>query len=186
VAFVKGFYHRPFVGAAGVEADGGGRVTELMARPLLSLFWPELAGFVQPLAGEYAGRREVLERVPFVSGYGVEVAMLIDLLDLVGLDALAQVDLGERRHRHQSTEALGRMAAQILYTVWSRLHRRGLVANPVPPAGTLTQFRRGSDAALPNLDRQMVVADVTVEERPPLAELAGTLAAWRRPVVTRP
>jgi glucosyl-3-phosphoglycerate synthase len=89
VAFVKGFYHRPFVGAAGVEADGGGRVTELMARPLLSLFWPELAGFVQPLAGEYAGRREVLERVPFVSGYGVEVAMLIDLLDLVGLDALA-------------------------------------------------------------------------------------------------
>jgi glucosyl-3-phosphoglycerate synthase len=173
VAFVKGFYHRPLVGAAGVEPDGGGRVTELMARPLLSLFWPELAGFVQPLAGEYAGRREVLERVPFVSGYGVEIAMLIDLLDLLGLDALAQVDLGERLHRNQDTEALGRMAAQILYTVWSRLHRRGLVRNPVPPVGLLTQFRRGGAAALPNLDREILVSDVSVAERPPLAELAS-------------
>ena len=142
VAFVKGFYHRPLVGPAGVEPDGGGRVTELMARPLLNLFWPELAGFVQPLAGEYAGRRDVLERVPFVSGYGVEIAMLIDLLDLVGLDALAQVDLGERLHRHQGTEALGRMSAQIMLTAWSRLQRQGRVeprpaagdaAHPVPP-----------------------------------------------------
>jgi glucosyl-3-phosphoglycerate synthase len=109
VAFVKGFYHRPLVRADAVEADGGGRVTELMARPLLNLLVPELSGFVQPLAGEYAGRRRVLEQVPFVSGYGVEIAMLIDLLDLVGLDAIAQVDLGERLHRHQGTEALGRL-----------------------------------------------------------------------------
>lgn len=99
-----------------------------MARPLLNLFWPELAGFVQPLAGEYAGRREVLERVPFVTGYGVETAMLIDLLELVGLDALAQVDLGERKHRHQDTAALGRMSAQIMLTAWSRLQRRGWAA----------------------------------------------------------
>ncbi|WP_407951754.1 glucosyl-3-phosphoglycerate synthase [Plantactinospora veratri] len=172
VAFVKGFYHRPLVGVGTVEPDGGGRVTELMARPLISMFWPELAGFVQPLAGEYAGRREILEQLPFVSGYGVEIAMLIDLLDLVGLDALAQVDLGERHHRHQDTEALGRMSAQILYTVWSRLHRRGLVAEPVPPAAALTQFRRGGDHALPNLDREIVVTDVTVAERPPLASLS--------------
>jgi glucosyl-3-phosphoglycerate synthase len=171
VDFVKGFYHRPLVGATGVEADGGGRVTELMARPLLNLFWPELAGFVQPLAGEYAGRREVLERVPFVSGYGVETAMLIDLLELVGLDALAQVDLGERKHRHQDTAALGRMSAQIMLTAWSRLQRRGWASPGTMPAALLTQFRRGGSDALPNLDREIVVSDVSIEERPPLAQL---------------
>ncbi|WP_442933654.1 glucosyl-3-phosphoglycerate synthase [Micromonospora sp. CPCC 206060] len=171
VTFVKGFYHRPLVGSASIEPDGGGRVTELMARPLLNLFWPELSGFVQPLAGEYAGRRAVLEQIPFVSGYGVETAMLIDLLDLVGLDALTQVDLGERKHRHQDTEALGRMAAQIMLTAWSRLRRRGLVTTDVPPAGLLTQFRRGGSDSLPNLDREIVVTDVSVQERPPLAEL---------------
>ena len=172
VEFVKGFYHRPLVGAAGVEADGGGRVTELGARPLINLFWPELAGIVQPLAGEYAGRRATLERIPFVSGYGVEIAMLIDLLDLVGLDALAQVDLGERFHRHQGTEALGRMSAQIMVTAWSRLHRRGLVTEALPPSTLLTQFRRGGSEHLPNLDREIVVSDIGVQERPPLASLA--------------
>jgi glucosyl-3-phosphoglycerate synthase len=177
VAFVKGFYHRPLVGGAGVEPDGGGRVTELSARPLLNLFWPELAGVVQPLAGEYAGRRDTLRRIPFVSGYGVEIAMLIDLLNLVGLDALAQVDLGERRHRHQGTEALGRMSAQIMLTVWSRLHRRGLVTEPEPPSSLLVQFRRGGAAdVLPNLGREITVHDIGVAERPPLAELARN---WR-------
>jgi glucosyl-3-phosphoglycerate synthase len=175
IDFVKGFYHRPLVGASTVEADGGGRVTELMARPLLNLFWPELAGFVQPLAGEYAGRRSVLEKIPFVSGYGVETAMLIDLLELVGLDALAQVDLGERLHRHQPTDALGRMSAQILLTAWSRLYRQGLVAAATPPASILTQFRRGGTAALPNLGREIVVSDVSVQERPPLNELPDDL-----------
>jgi glucosyl-3-phosphoglycerate synthase len=169
VEFVKGFYHRPLVGASGVEPDGGGRVTELSARPLLNLFFPELSGMVQPLAGEYAGRRRTLERVPFVSGYGVEIAMLIDLLDLVGLDALAQVDLGERLHRHQGTEALGRMSAQIMVTAWSRLHRRGLVTDPRPPSTLLTQFRRGGRDALPQLEREIAVTDAGVDERPPLA-----------------
>jgi glucosyl-3-phosphoglycerate synthase len=171
VAFVKGFYHRPLVGATSVETDGGGRVTELMARPLLNLFWPELAGFVQPLAGEYAGRREVLEKVPFVSGYGVETAMLIDLLEMVGLDALAQVDLGERKHRHQDTAALGRMSAQIMLTAWSRLQRRGWAAPGTVPTSLLTQFRRGGSDALPNLEREIVVSDVSIQERPPLVEL---------------
>jgi len=171
VAFVKGFYHRPLVGTSGVETEGGGRVTELVARPLFNLFWPELAGFVQPLAGEYAGRRDVLERVPFVSGYGVETAMLIDLLEMCGLDALAQVDLGERLHRHQDTEALGRMAGQILHTVWRRLCRRGWVTDTEPPGNLLVQFRRDGSSALPNLDREIVVSDVSVRERPPLVEL---------------
>ncbi|GIJ20527.1 glucosyl-3-phosphoglycerate synthase [Micromonospora lutea] len=179
VDFVKGFYHRPLVSTNGVEADGGGRVTELAARPMLNLFWPELAGFVQPLAGEYAGRREVLARVPFVSGYGVETAMLIDLLELVGLDALAQVDLGERKHRHQDTAALGRMSAQIMLTVWSRLQRRGWANPEVLPTALLTQFRRGGSDALPNLDREIVVSDVAVEERPPLAELRHRLPRRR-------
>ncbi|MEU4530435.1 glucosyl-3-phosphoglycerate synthase [Micromonospora ureilytica] len=171
VDFVKGFYHRPLVGTASVEQDGGGRVTELMARPLLNLFWPELAGFVQPLAGEYAGRRDVLAQVPFVSGYGVETAMMIDLLDLVGLDALAQVDLGERKHRHQDTAALGRMSAQIMLTAWSRLQRRGWATPGFAPEALLTQFRRGGSDTLPNLDREIVVSDVSIDERPPLAEL---------------
>nr|WP_205808719.1 glucosyl-3-phosphoglycerate synthase [Micromonospora sp. HNM0581] len=175
VDFVKGFYHRPLVSGSGVEADGGGRVTELMARPMLNLFWPELAGFVQPLAGEYAGRRDVLARVPFVSGYGVETAMLIDLLELVGLDALAQVDLGERKHRHQDTAALGRMSAQIMLTAWSRLQRRGWADPEVLPTALLTQFRRGGSDALPNLDREIVVSDVAVAERPPLAQLQHQL-----------
>jgi glucosyl-3-phosphoglycerate synthase len=183
VEFVKGFYHRPLVGTAGVETDGGGRVTELSARPLLNLFWPELAGVVQPLAGEYAARRHTLERIPFVSGYGVEIAMLIDLFDLVGLDALAQVDLGERLHRHQGTEALGRMSAQIMVTAWSRLYRRGLVQDPRPPSTSLTQFRRGGQEALPNLDREIVVAETGVDERPPLITVPGH-AHGRRPAVT--
>jgi glucosyl-3-phosphoglycerate synthase len=177
VEFVKGFYHRPLVGNAGVETDGGGRVTELSARPLINLFFPELAGVVQPLAGEYAGRRRTLERIPFVSGYGVEIGMLIDLLDLVGLDALAQVDLGERLHRHQGTEALGRMSAQIMVTAWSRMHRRGLVTAPQPPSTLLTQFRRGGRDALPNLEREIAVADIGVDERPPLVTLKRAVPA---------
>jgi glucosyl-3-phosphoglycerate synthase len=124
-----------------------------------------------PVAGESAGRRDVLSRIPFVSGYGVETAMLIDLLDLVGLDALAQVDLGERAHRNQGTEALGRMAAQIQLTAWSRLVRRGDADGAVPLPGLLTQFRRDGDHPLPGLERGIVVSDVSVAERPPLATL---------------
>jgi glucosyl-3-phosphoglycerate synthase len=171
IGFVKGFYHRPLNHGSGVEPDGGGRVTELAARPLINLFWPELAGIVQPLAGEYAGRRSVLEQIPFVSSYGVEIAMLIDLLDLVGLDQLAQVDLGVRHHRHQDTEALGRMSAQIMATAWSRLHRSGLANGSRPPSTQITQFRRGGSGALPGLGREVVTTDVDVTERPPLASL---------------
>jgi glucosyl-3-phosphoglycerate synthase len=168
ISFVKGFYHRPLRSGGYSEPDGGGRVTELVARPLLNLFWPDLAGFVQPLAGEAAGRREVLERVPLVSGYGVEIAMLVDLLDLVGLDALAQVDLGERTHRNQDNEALGRMAAQIQLTAWSRLARQRRPDASIPLPNVLTQFRRGGEQPLPNLGREIVVSDIGIDERPPL------------------
>ncbi|GAB3563204.1 glucosyl-3-phosphoglycerate synthase [Amycolatopsis endophytica] len=172
IAYVKGFYHRPLTGPAGTDADGGGRVTELVARPLLNLYWPELAGFVQPLAGEYAGRREVLERVPFVANYGVEVGHLIDILESRGLDALAQVDLGKRTHRHQDTQALGRMAGQIMLTVFDRLERYGRLVSAEPPATLLAQFRRGESGH--GIDRELVVTDLACEQRPPLASLRTT------------
>lgn len=162
IQFVKGAYERPLAGRRGE----GGRVTELVARPLLNLFWPELAGFVQPLGGEYAARRTVLERVPFVTEYGVEFALLVDLRELVGLDAMAQVDLGAREHSHQSTAALGRMAGQILLTAWSRLEREGRIVASEPPASSILQFGPEAEAML---------AHVGVAERPPLASVVGLI-----------
>ncbi len=163
IHFVKGAYERPLIGEDGIARRGdGGRVTELVARPLINLFWPELAGFHQPLGGEYAARRDVLAQVPFVTEYGVEFGMLVDLLDLVGLDAMAQVDLGTRTHSHQSTTALGRMAGQITLTAWSRLERQGRVLSSGPPSRTLLQF---------GIDGRPDLVDVSVAERPPLASL---------------
>ncbi len=172
VVFVKGFYHRPFDHQALTMLDGGGRVTELVARPLLNMYWPELAGFVQPLAGEYAGRRAVLEQVPFVTGYGVELGLLVDVLELVGLDAMAQVDLGCRRHTHQNNEALGRMAGQIMLTAFERLQRQGRIVITEPPATVLAQFRRGDSGY--GIHRELVVTDIAVPERPPLAGQRST------------
>ncbi|MFF8845742.1 glucosyl-3-phosphoglycerate synthase [Streptomyces sp. NPDC015127] len=162
VHFVKAMYDRPLGGAAGQ----GGRVTELVARPLLNLHWPQLAGFVQPLGGEYAARRSLLEQLPFPVGYGVELALLVDALNLVGLDALAQVDVGTRRHRHQDGQALGRMAATIYRTAQLRLARGHLVR----PA--LTQFERGQHGFVPRTH------PVDTEERPPMREI-GEYAARR-------
>ena len=104
-----------------MEAGGGGRVTELTARPLLNLFYPELSGVVQPLAGEYAGRREALERVPFFSGYGVETGLLIDIYERYGLNAIAQVDLLDRIHHNQRLEALSKMSFAIIQTIFRKL-----------------------------------------------------------------
>ncbi|MEV7996754.1 glucosyl-3-phosphoglycerate synthase [Streptomyces sp. NPDC086077] len=156
IALVKGMYDRPLGNAAGQ----GGRVTELMARPLLNLHWPQLAGFVQPLGGEYAARRSLLEQLPFPVGYGVELGMLVDSLHLVGLDALAQVDVGVRKHRHQDGQALGRMAAAIYRTAQLRL-ARGQLVRPC-----LTQFERVEDGFEPR------TYSVDTEERPPMVEIA--------------
>ncbi|MGW3105092.1 glucosyl-3-phosphoglycerate synthase [Streptomyces sp. NPDC001100] len=155
VDLVKAMYDRPLGGAAGQ----GGRVTELMARPLLNMHWPQLAGFVQPLGGEYAARRSLLEQLPFPVGYGVELGMLVDALHLVGLDALAQVDVGVRKHRHQDGQALGRMAAQIYRTAQLRL-ARGHLIRP-----SLTQFERGPEGFEPR------TYSVDTEERPPMADV---------------
>ena len=156
VDLVKAMYDRPLAGAAGQ----GGRVTELMARPLLNMHWPQLAGFVQPLGGEYAARRSLLEQLPFPVGYGVELGMLVDALHLAGLDALAQVDVGVRKHRHQDGQALGRLAAAIYRTAQLRL-ARGHLIRP-----SLTQFERGEDGFEPR------TYSVDTEERPPMVDIA--------------
>lgn len=137
VQYVKGFYRRPFEGSP----EGGGRVTELTAKPLLRLFYPELGGCRQPLAGEIAARRALLEAVPWTVGYGVEIAQLIDVYRKVGIDAMAQVDLDVRRNRHQPLAALGPMASEVAAAVAARLHREGRLdsAPPVverPPIGS--------------------------------------------------
>jgi len=156
VHLVKAMYDRPL----GATAGQGGRVTELMARPLLNMHWPQLAGFVQPLGGEYAARRSLLEQLPFPVGYGVELGMLVDALHLVGLDALAQVDVGVRKHRHQDGQALGRMSAAIYRTAQLRL-ARGHLIRP-----SLTQFERVAGGFEPR------TYSVDTEERPPMAEIA--------------
>jgi glucosyl-3-phosphoglycerate synthase len=145
VAFAKAQYRRPFR-AGGVEKPaGGGRVTELTARPALELFYPELASFRQPLAGEIAVRRSLLESVPFVTGYGVDVALLIDTWGAVGIDAMVQVDLDVRQNRHQSLEELAPMARAVLAAVMSRVAREGR-AEPV--AGGLVEERPPMGARL--------------------------------------
>jgi glucosyl-3-phosphoglycerate synthase len=138
VQFVKGHYRRPFKG----EPEGGGRVTELTARPLLRLFYPELAECRQPLAGEVAARRSLLEALPWVTGYGVEIAQLVDVYRAVGIDAMAQVDLDVRHNRHQPLSALGEMATAVAAALATRLVREGRLdsAPPVverPPLASL-------------------------------------------------
>lgn len=133
IAFVKGFYRRPFRVGALTLPDEGGRVTELTARPLLKTFYPALAAFEQPLAGEMAARRELLERLPFVTGYGVDIALLLDAYAAVGLDALAQVDLDVRQNAHQPLRELGSMASAVLQAVASRLEREGRLRGPIAP-----------------------------------------------------
>jgi glucosyl-3-phosphoglycerate synthase len=132
ISFVKGFYRRPFRVGDTTLPEGGGRVTELTARPLLNLFYPELAAVEQPLAGEIAARRELLERLPFVSGYGVDIALLLDAYEAVGLDAIAQVDLDVRQNAHQPLRDLGPMAYAVLQAVASRLERDGRLSGPLP------------------------------------------------------
>jgi glucosyl-3-phosphoglycerate synthase len=155
VAFVKGFYERPVTatGDHGEVDDRGGRVTELVARPVVSLLFPQLAPFVQPLAGEYAGRRDVLEQLPFIEGYGVDLGLLIDVESRFGLGAMAQVDLGQRIHRNRPLDQLSPQAMAVLQTA---LHR----AAPDLVSSTETLVRPGHDP---------LVVDVT--ERPPLVEV---------------
>lgn len=158
---VKGFYDRPLVEDDGSVTGYGGRVTELVARPLLGLYRPELAGLVQPLAGEWAGRRSLLESLPFPTGYGVEIAVLLDTVDAHGIDALAQVDLGTRTHRQQSQDALGVMATEVLGTAMRRFGRE--------PDGTgIRQFT--------SVGHEVVDTDVPLVERLPVQQVRAQRA----------
>ncbi len=121
IKYVKGYYQRPIKSGTILAEEGGGRVTELTARPLFNLFYPQLSGLIQPLSGEYAGRREVLEQLPFFSGYGVEAGLLIDLLERYGLSAIGQVNLGQRIHRNQSLRALSTMSFAIMQVILERI-----------------------------------------------------------------
>ncbi|HEX5307457.1 MAG TPA: glucosyl-3-phosphoglycerate synthase [Solirubrobacteraceae bacterium] len=132
VRFVKAYYRRPFEHDGVCLPEGGGRVNHLMARPALSLLYPELSAVRQPLAGEVAATRELLESVPFATGYGIEIAMLIDVWRAAGLDAIAQVDLDVHRNRHQPLPALSEMARTVLATMLARLEDRALPAPDTP------------------------------------------------------
>ena len=128
IKYTKAFYDRPIsIGKNKIRPTGGGRVTELVIRPLFSLFFPELTQIIQPLSGEYAGYREIFEKIPFPIGYGVETSMILDIYDKWGLDVIAQVDLDRRIHRNQDTKALGRMAFAILKTFIHRQKRSGMI-----------------------------------------------------------
>ena len=158
--FVKGFFRRPYVGAHGATLPhDGGRVTELTARPLLSAFYPELAGFVQPLAGEVAARRSLFERMPFATGYAVETAMLFHARDaLGGIEGMAQVDLDVRLNQHQSLRQLAPMAYAVLRVILDRLRTEGRLRDDhAPPLQT-------ADGGL---------VQVEVVERPPYATLGA-------------
>jgi glucosyl-3-phosphoglycerate synthase len=135
ISFVKGFYRRPFRVGETTYPEGGGRVTELTARPLLKLFYPELAAVRQPLAGEIAARRDLLERLPFVTGYGVDIALLLDVQAAAGLEGMCQVDLDVRQNDHQPLRELGPMADAVLHAVATRLAREGRLDEMPFPGG---------------------------------------------------
>jgi glucosyl-3-phosphoglycerate synthase len=158
VLLVKGFYTRVRTESDGSTSTEGGRVTELVARPLISLWWPELAGVVQPLAGEWAARRSLMESLSIPVGYGVELATLMDTVAKHGLDAVAQVDLGSRAHRHQANHDLALMAAELL-TVADRRRPGG-----TSPAADLRQFVRDERGRVHQVERA-----IPVRERPPFA-----------------
>lgn len=173
IQFVKGFYRRPLKVGDKTQAGGGGRVTELAARPMLNLFYPELSGVIQPLSGEYAGRRAALEQLPFFSGYGVETGLLIDVFEKFGLEAIAQVDLLERIHHNQPLDALSKMSFAILQAVIHKLERRygRAILEDVNKSMKLIRYEAGGYF----LD----VEEIVERERPPMLEVPEYQARTR-------
>jgi glucosyl-3-phosphoglycerate synthase len=158
IHLVKGFYRRPLRVSGREDANGGGRVTQLVARPLLAALRPELSRVLQPLGGEYAGTRELLTSVPFAPGYGVEIGLLVDTYDRLGLDAIAQVNLGVRAHRNRPLTELGGMSRQVIATLLSRCG--------VDDSGVaLTQYFADGDGYSPR------TSPVSLDDRPPMSTL---------------
>lgn len=173
IQYVKGFYRRPLRQEGRIYAEGGGRVTELTARPFFNLFFPDLSGIIQPLAGEYGGRRQALERVPFFTGYGVETGLLIDLFNEFGLRAIAQVDLEERIHRNQSLPALSQMSFAIIQVFIQRLEETNMIKllEDVNRSMKLIKHRRRSYA--------LELKEIQDHQRPPMITIPEYQA--RRP-----
>jgi glucosyl-3-phosphoglycerate synthase len=169
VSYVKAFYDRPLAFSDSVRPSGGGRVTEILTRPLFSLFFPELTAIIQPLSGEYAVRRKVLENISFPVGYGVETSHLIDVYKSHGMEAFAQTDLDQRVHRNQETRALGKMSFGILQTFLKRLMAYGTIETKREFDTVLRQFQARND------QYETIEHDIPEYERPPM----NTIAAYR-------
>ena len=167
----KAFYDRPLQDATGTLTTGGARVTELLVRPLAHVLFPELLGFIQPLSGEYAAHGELLRSLPFFTGYGVDIGLLIDVAQEIGLDRVAQVDLGSRVHRNQEILPLGRMAFQVAQTMTTRAEQLGRLklANTWPEA--MRQFRSRDGEAVIEEHR------LQVGELPPMESVSGNESA---------
>jgi len=168
VKFVKAFYERPFGDTETMSAAGGGRVTEILVRPLFSQLFPDLSVIIQPLSGEYAGYREIFEQIPFPIGYGVETGMLIDIYQKWGLDIMAQTDLDQRIHRNQNTISLGRMSFGILQTFWNRLYKYKKLGPVQPESLTLRQILK--DEFGRHNTNEIVIEEM---ERQPISELVA-------------
>ncbi len=162
VSYVKAFYDRPLAFSDSIRPSGGGRVTEILTRPLFSLFFPELTGIIQPLSGEYAVRRSVLESIPFPVGYGVETSHLIDVYRAHGMTAFAQTDLDQRVHRNQETRDLGKMSFGILQSFLKRLRKEGTLQWEGEFETILRQFQAQNDKY------ETVEYDILEYERPPM------------------
>lgn len=163
--YVKAFYERPLVAGKKMRTSGGGRVTEILVRPLLANFYPELSGFMQPLSGEYAGRRDILETVPFRVGYGVEIGLLIDIYEKCGLKGLAQVDLDQRVHKPQRLAALGRMSFAILHTFFTRMQEQNIVSLKKKLSNEFKLVKRRREEIFLKEER------FTLVERPPMIQV---------------
>jgi glucosyl-3-phosphoglycerate synthase len=171
--YVKGYYQRPIVQEGVLKEGGGGRVTELVARPLINLFYPELSGLIQPLAGEYAGRRGLLESIPFFTGYAVEIGHLIDAAERVGIEGLGQVDLERRVHRNQELEGLSRMSFVILQAVMKRIEERRK-ARLFAELGSTMKLPRSGKGRL-----SLEVIELADQERPPMIRIPEYLERRR-------
>lgn len=163
--FVKGYYERPLATDGTIARAGGGRVTELGIRPLLNLLHPMLTGFIQPLSGEYGGRREALLDVPFRTGYDVDVVLLVDLVERFGIDALGQADLGRREHRNRDIDALGLMSFEVMRGLLMRLEELGRIKTLGELPASLVRFMHERDGWQPHPSTSVA------HERPPMRSL---------------
>ena len=175
IKYVKAFYDRPIsIGKSKIRPTGGGRVTELVIRPLFSLFFPELTQILQPLSGEYAGVRELFEKIPFPIGYGVETSIILDIYEKWGLNVIAQVDLDKRIHRNQDTRALGKMAFVILQTFIRRKRKLGLVDFTEDLFDEMIQYNLVKNQYMPDIYK------IEGHERPPIIEVPEYREKFKR------